>query len=72
MKKQSNKEVQGYKEKAEPNFCSNCIWYKSVLSKTEYGYMQEKEIRCGLGDGLGGFAIKKQGVCNHHEKKVEK
>lgn len=69
MAKQSNKQIQNYRDKAEPKFCSNCKWYKSVFEKNEYGYMQEKEIRCGLGHGLGGFAIKKQGICNHHEMK---
>lgn len=69
MKKQTNKQIQNYRDKAEPKLCSNCKWYKSIFEKTEYGYMQEKEIRCGLPDGLGGFAIKKQGICDHHEIK---
>ena len=69
MKKKSNKEIQGYKDKAEPSFCSNCRWFKSIFQETQYGYMQEKEMRCGLENGMGGFAIKKQGICNHHEKK---
>jgi hypothetical protein len=67
VKKQSNKEIQNYRDKALPKLCSNCRWYRSIHKENEWGFVEEKEIRCGLPNGLGGFAIKKQGICDLHE-----
>lgn len=68
MSKQSEaKQAQNYMPKASPNYCSNCQFYRSDKevkmnnwSKTEW--IDEKNMRCGI----GGFAIKKQGVCDVH------
>jgi hypothetical protein len=57
---------QGYVEKPVHAKCSNCKYFQSE-EKVEEGYYmawtKEVNLRCGL----GGFAIKKQGVCNQHE-----
>ena len=65
MEKQNKKEEMGYTPKPIQKMCSNCSHFSSVFEKTEYGYMQEKELRCSI----GGFAVKKQGNCNIHEFK---
>ena len=66
MSKQSVAKIaQNYTSKAEPAYCSNCQHYDSDKEMFETGwglYEKEKNIRCGI----GGFAIKKQGVCGLH------
>jgi len=67
MSKKANKKTeQGYEPKPIFAMCSNCIYFKSDFEKKEYGYMAEKNIRCGVGH----FAVKKQGTCKLHELKV--
>lgn len=64
MSKQSEaKEAQGYDPKPVYRMCSNCKYYASDKSKTSYGYEEEKNVHCSIGN----FAIKKQGVCKKHE-----
>ncbi len=73
MSKQSEaKKVQNYTPKASQAYCSNCQHYASdkevkmnAWSKTEW--IDEKNIRCGI----GGFAIKKQGVCDLHVRVID-
>lgn len=68
MSKQSEaKKSQHYREK--PNSCSNCAHYESKLVEKSYdGYSglttwaEEKSKRCAI----GGFAVKKMGVCDLH------
>ena len=60
------KAKQGYIEKPIHAKCSNCKYFQSEEKEEEGYYMiwtKEVNLRCGL----GGFAIKKQGVCNQHE-----
>lgn len=67
MSKKANlKTEQGYEPKPIFAMCSNCKNFKSDHETTTYGYVAEKNIRCGI----GGFAIKKQGTCKFHELKV--
>lgn len=65
-KKPNPKTEQGYEPKPRFAMCSNCIYFKSDKELTEYNYLQEKNIRCGVGH----FAVKKQGTCKLHEFKV--
>jgi len=63
MSKQSeNKEKQGYTMKQ--GTCGNCRYYTSEMKehKDFYGqnWKEEKSKRCAI----GGFAVKKTGVCN--------
>ena len=73
MSKQSEaKKVQNYTPKASPAYCSNCQHYaseKEIKQSTWSGdkWEQEKNIRCGI----GGFAIKKQGVCDLHVRVID-
>jgi len=67
MSRQSEaKTQQGYNPKPEPAHCANCAHYKSDRVGSEGWdkkiYYEEKNIRCGI----GGFAVKKRGVCNEH------
>jgi len=62
MSKQSDsKEKQGYNPKAAQRTCSTCTYYQSDIRPDEYN--MERNIRCGL----GGFAVKKMGLCNEWE-----
>ena len=67
MSKQSEaKERQGYNAKAAQRVCMTCQHFMSDHEEQRgydgrlNGYMMEKNIRCGL----GGFAVKKMGLCN--------
>lgn len=67
VSKQSEaKERQGYVAKAAQRVCMTCKHFQSDLEEQRgynskpNGYMMEKNIRCGL----GGFAVKKMGLCN--------
>lgn len=66
MSKQSVAKIaQNYTPKADPSYCSNCKHYTSEKQMLETGwglYEKEKNIHCAI----GGFAIKKQGVCDQH------
>ncbi len=65
-KKSNKKQEQGYEPKPTVAMCSNCNNFKSDFIVKTYGYKQETNIRCGVGS----FAVKKQGVCKLHEKKL--
>jgi len=61
MSKQSDaKKRQGYSPKAAQRVCMTCCYFQSDLEEQTNGYMMEKNLRCGL----GGFAVKKMGLCN--------
>lgn len=71
MSKQSEaKERQGYVPKFNPATCSNCAHFTSkvVVRKGVFGgkYHDESNKRCGK----GGFAVKKLGTCNEHERRA--
>lgn len=71
------KESQGYVPKAVPSVCSNCRYFQAdyvdVNEKFHKGdatslirpFFEHRNMRCGI----GGFAIKKMGVCNSWIKK---
>ena len=69
-KQQIAKEEQGYIPKFIPRNCSTCRYFKSEM-KTEKGYygdwIKEVDLRCTF----GGFAVKKQGVCNKYQFKED-
>ena len=67
MAKKNIKEEQGYQEKPIFPMCSNCANFRSEFIPTNYGYNEEKNIRCGI----GGFAVKKMGTCTKHEPKTK-
>jgi hypothetical protein len=65
MSKQSEaKDKQGYTK--TPRTCSNCESFKSKKSENQFGWIDEKEMRCML----GGFKVNKTSVCNEHILKV--
>lgn len=67
---QKNKKIQRYEPKPVQRMCSNCKWFKSDKVTTDYGYrnyVKEINIRCTLPD-LGGFTVKKMGLCSMYEK----
>lgn len=65
MSKQSEaKYIQGYTK--TPKTCSNCESFRSKKLETQYGWIDEKEMRCNL----GGFKVNKTSVCNEHILKV--
>jgi hypothetical protein len=55
------KELQGYTR--ETTNCGNCKHFTSTKETTKYGYVNETNLRCGI----GGFAIHKTARCNFHE-----
>ena len=61
----TKKESMGYNPKPIQRMCSNCVFYSSKMTVKEWGYIEEKEIRCSK----GGFAVKKTANCNEHEFK---
>ena len=64
MSKQSEaKENQKYEASPKFPMCSNCKHFRSDKVENAYKYIEEKNIRCGIGE----FAIKKQGTCKMHE-----
>jgi len=70
MSKQSEAKIkQNYNPKPDPQQCANCKHFKSDTIGTvgwdKKTYYQEKNLRCGI----GGFAIKKRGVCTDHKFK---
>lgn len=71
MSKQSEaKERQGYVPRAIPATCANCAHFTSyVVTRTGVfvgTYHDESNKRCAK----GGFAVKKMGTCNEHERKA--
>lgn len=69
-KRAKNKELQSYNPKPVPNFCSNCKHFKMEIEEVSgyFGpYKKERNLRCAL-PGMGGFAIKKQGICKFHDR----
>lgn len=58
------KAQQGYVDKPTPRQCATCGHYTSEIVEhpTRWGdtWLEEKNKRCGI----GGFAVKKQAVCN--------
>ena len=73
MSKQSeSKKIQEYEAKPIFPMCSNCKWFKSDFIENEYGFQEEKNLRCGCElPNCGGFAVKKQGTCNVHLFKIK-
>lgn len=73
MSKQSEaKQRQGYDDKPTPRNCGNCTNFRSDSvhmgnSWNPAGYWEEKNLRCGL----GGFAVKKRGICNKFDMKEQ-
>lgn len=64
MSKQSDaKESQGYTR--TPASCGSCECFTSEKTKTDWGYMIEKNMRCTK----GGFAVKKTATCNEFKRK---
>lgn len=49
---------------AKPIFptCSNCAFFKSDFIAGAYGYVEEKNIRCGHGN----FKVNKNATCSLH------
>lgn len=78
MSKQSEAKVaQGYIDKAIPQTCGTCVHMQLDLELPKWmqkqggsavwddKYKQETNLRCGI----GGFAIKKMGTCQHWRAK---
>ena len=60
MSKQSEaKEQQGYVAKPVVRRCGVCVHFKFDVKKGDYGPIYSK-LRCGI----GGFAVKKNGICD--------
>ena len=59
-KQQKAKDLQGYDPKPIPKTCANCCFYESDFVENGYGYLVERNIRCGWGQ----FAVKKTATCN--------
>lgn len=66
-KQQDRKKFQQYNPKPVNKSCSNCEHFKSEFETVGYGYQKEINIHCGL----GGFAVKKTGVCFFHNFKPQ-
>jgi hypothetical protein len=62
---QKLKNQMGYIQKPIKKTCSNCSNFTSDMVKNEFGYMEEKNIRCTLGN----FAVAKNANCNFHKFK---
>lgn len=67
MRKPSNKIIQEYNPKPIFNTCSNCKHISIDKIKNDWGYTEEKNIHCSIGN----FAVKKLGTCRLHEIKEE-
>lgn len=72
MSKQAEaKEQQGYTPKAEPRTCATCrhFQFATLVSREWCGkeYYKDTNLRCGI----GGFAVKKMGTCNKHERNLK-
>jgi hypothetical protein len=62
------KEKMGYDPKPIRKMCTNCVHFASDMVRNEYGYDEEKNTRCLIGE----FAVKKTAVCDVHVLKQDK
>ena len=55
-------ERQEYRAKPLLRICANCEHFGSELLEARRGYLEEKGLRCTLGN----FAVQKFGTCREH------
>lgn len=62
-KQEKAKQAQDYRK--DPMQCSNCENFEFEIEKNQFGYIEQKKLRCGI----GGFKVLRSAVCGLWEQK---